>query len=96
MRAWPAETSVVVVSTGRARSLVEATIRTGVTHQVRVHLAARGHPVLGDILYGGAPAGLPPGRHALHAAGMTFPHPADGRPLSLRAALPAELAAFGA
>ena len=96
MRAWPAETSVVVVSTGRARSLVEATIRTGVTHQVRVHLAARGHPVLGDVLYAGAPAGLPPGRHALHAAGMTFPHPADGRPLSLRAALPAELAAFGA
>jgi len=96
MRAWPAETSVVVVSTGRARSLVEATIRTGVTHQVRVHLAARGHPVLGDVLYGGAPAGLPPGRHALHAAGMTFPHPADGQPLSLRAALPAELALLGA
>ena len=85
----------MVVSTGCARSLVEATIRTGVTHQVRVHLAARGHPVLGDFLYGGAPAGLPPGRHALHAAGMTFPHPADGRPLSLRAPLPAELAAFG-
>ena len=96
MRAWPAETSVMVVSTGRARSLVEATIRTGVTHQVRVHLAARGHPVLGDFLYGGAPAGLPPGRHALHAARMTFPHPADGRPLNLRAPLPAELAAFGA
>ena len=95
MRAWPAETSVMVVSTGCARSLVEATIRTGVTHQVRVHLAARGHPVLGDFLYGGAPAGLPPGRHALHAAGMTFPHPADGRPLSLRAPLPGELAAFG-
>ena len=95
MRAWPAETSVMVVSTGRARSLVEATIRTGVTHQVRVHLAARGHPVLGDFLYGGAPAGLPPGRHALHAARMTFPHPADGRPLNLRAPLPAELAAFG-
>ena len=95
MRAWPAETSVMVVSTGRARSLVEATIRTGVTHQVRVHLAARGHPVLGDFLYGGAPAGLPPGRHALHAARMTFPHPADGRPLNLRAPLPGELTAFG-
>src|SRR5207302_797442 len=75
---------------------LEAPTRTGVTHQVRAHLAARGHPVLGDVLYGGAPAGLPPGRHALHAAGMTFPHPADGRPLSVRAALPAELAAFGA
>ena len=95
MRAWPAETSVMVVSTGRARSLVEATIRTGVTHQVRVHLAARGHPVLGDVLYGGAPAGLPRGRHALHAAGLTLPHPTDGRPLSLSALLPADLAALG-
>ena len=95
MRAWPAETSVMVVSTGCARSLVEATIRTGVTHQVRVHLAARGHPVLGDVLYGGAPAGLPRGRHALHAAGLTLPHPTDGRPLSLSALLPADLAALG-
>ena len=95
MRAWPAETSLMVVSTGCARSLVEATIRTGVTHQVRVHLAARGHPVLGDVLYGGAPAGLPRGRHALHAAGLTLPHPTDGRPLSLSALLPADLAALG-
>ena len=95
MRAWPAETGLVVVSAGRERSLVEATIRTGVTHQVRVHLATHGHPVLGDVLYGGPPAGLPPGRHALHAAGMTLPHPVDDRALSLRAPLPADLAAFG-
>src|SRR5205823_14479071 len=83
-RTWPAETRLAIVAAGRERSLVEATILTGVTHQVRVHLAARGHPVLGDVLYGGAPAGLPRGRHALHAAGLTLPHPTDGRPLSLR------------
>src|SRR5207249_617809 len=54
VRAWPAETRLAIVAAGRERSLVEATILTGVTHQVRVHLAARGHPVLGDVLYGGA------------------------------------------
>src|SRR5262249_60952015 len=53
-------------STG-GRALVEARLHTGVTHQVRVHLALLGCPVLGDALYGGADAGLPPGRHALHA-----------------------------
>ena len=95
MHAWPAETRVAAVSTGHERSLLEATIRTGVTHQVRAHLAARGHPLLGDLLYGGAPAGLPPGRHALHAAGMTLPHPVDGRSLGLSAPLPADLAALG-
>ena len=95
VRAWPAETRLAIVAAGRERSLVEATILTGVTHQVRVHLAARGHPVLGDVLYGGAPAGLPRGRHALHAAGLTLPHPTDGRPLSLSALLPADLAALG-
>ena len=94
VRAWPAETRLAIVAAGRERSLVEATILTGVTHQVRVHLAARGHPVLGDVLYGGAPAGLPRGRHALHAAGLTLPHPTDGRPLSLSALLPADLAAL--
>jgi len=95
VRAWPAETRLAIVAAGRERSLVEATILTGVTHQVRVHLAARGHPVLGDVLYGGAPAGLPRGRHALHAAGMMLPHPTDGRPLTLSAPLPADLAALG-
>src|SRR2546427_435256 len=96
LRSWPAETAFAVRVARSDRSLVEATIRTGVTHQVRVHLAQAGHPVLGDLLYGGAPAGLAPGRHALHAAGMTFAHPVDGRPLALGAPLPADLVAFGA
>src|SRR5207244_3800285 len=55
LRGWAAETSFVLRGTRPDRSLVEATIRTGVTHQVRVHLAHVGHPVLGDIIYGGAP-----------------------------------------
>ena len=91
LRAWPAETRLVVRQTRSDRSLVEATIRTGVTHQIRVHLAQAGHPVVGDIIYGAAPAGLPAGRHALHASRMTLPHPVDGRSLVVSAAFPADL-----
>lgn len=93
-RAWPAATTVESVTTLAGRALVAATIRTGVTHQVRVHLALLGHPVLGDLLYGGPPATLPPGRHALHATELSLPHPADGRRLVLRSALPVELEAL--
>jgi 23S rRNA pseudouridine1911/1915/1917 synthase len=90
-RAWAAETFIEVVVARGERALVAATIRTGVTHQVRVHLALLGHPVLGDLLYGGPPVALAPGRHALHATELTLPHPSDGRRLALRSALPAEL-----
>jgi 23S rRNA pseudouridine1911/1915/1917 synthase len=90
-RAWAAETLIEVVVARGERALVAATIRTGVTHQVRVHLALLGHPVLGDLLYGGPPVALAPGRHALHATELTLPHPSDGRRLALRSALPAEL-----
>src|SRR5262249_23822269 len=54
LRAWRAETQLRVVAESSDRLLVEATIRTGVTHQVRAHLALVGHPVLGDLRYGGA------------------------------------------
>jgi 23S rRNA pseudouridine1911/1915/1917 synthase len=94
LRTWPAETSFVVRQARPDRSLVEATIRTGVTHQVRVHLAHAGHPVLGDIIYGGAPAELPAGRHALHASRVTLPHPADGRSIAVSAPFPADLRAL--
>ena len=60
--------------------------RTGRSHQLRVHLAAIGHPVLGDPLYGdtlyGEPAAAP--RLQLHAAGLQLLHPATGKPLHLR------------
>jgi 23S rRNA pseudouridine1911/1915/1917 synthase len=91
-RAWPAESALAVLRPTAARTLLEVTIRTGVTHQVRVHLARLGHPVVGDVLYGAGPAELPLGRHALHASRLTLAHPGTGHPLALISALPAELA----
>src|SRR3989338_4479688 len=51
---------------------------TGRTHQLRVHLAAIGHPIAGDALYGGSP----PGRLLLHACSLSFAHPLSGEPLT--------------
>ncbi len=82
-------------------SLLEVQIDTGRTHQIRVHLASLGHPVVGDTLYG-APRelrdkdasrlSLP--RNFLHAAALQFQHPRTGAPLSFSAPLPAELGDF--
>ena len=82
-------------------ALVEVKIDTGRTHQIRVHLAALGHPVVGDTLYG-APAKLKPGKKApetltrnfLHAAELNFTHPRTGRTMSFRSPLPGELRKF--
>jgi 23S rRNA pseudouridine1911/1915/1917 synthase len=93
-RAWPAETAVATLGVGGGRTLLEVTIRTGVTHQVRAHLAYLGHPVLGDVLYGGHPAGLPAGRHALHASRLQLRHPGDGHLLTLESPLPDDLGAL--
>jgi 23S rRNA pseudouridine1911/1915/1917 synthase len=89
-RAWPADTEVVRLATGGDRSLIEARLRSGVTHQVRAHLASRGHPIVGDTLYGGASGGLPPGRHALHAARIV-PGGRVGDLPPLESALPPDL-----
>lgn len=82
-------------------SLVEVRIETGRTHQIRVHLASLGHPVVGDTLYG-APAKLRGqrataptlARNFLHAAAIEFIHPVTHAPIRLKAALPAELEDF--
>jgi 23S rRNA pseudouridine1911/1915/1917 synthase len=82
-------------------TLVEATPQTGRTHQIRVHLASLGHPVVGDTTYG-APAKLRFGeteeptlpRTFLHAARLAFTHPLTGAPMNFEAPLPGELAAF--
>ena len=82
-------------------TLVEAMPQTGRTHQIRVHLASLGHPVVGDTTYG-APAKLRVGeseeptlpRTFLHAAKLAFAHPLTGAPLKFEAPLPGELAAF--
>ena len=72
-------------------SAVRCRLHTGRTHQIRVHLAARGHPLVADVLYGGRPLlGLQ--RQALHAAELAFAHPADGRPMDFAAPLPDDLA----
>lgn len=68
--AWPARTEVACVHAASGRALVTATLHTGVTHQVRVHLELLGCPVLGDALYGGPDVGLPTSRHALHASAI--------------------------
>jgi 23S rRNA pseudouridine1911/1915/1917 synthase len=71
-------------------SLVEARPETGRTHQIRVHLASLGHPILSDSHYGrpgGAERALIP-RQALHAAAATFRHPDSGRVMTITAPLP--------
>ena len=71
---------------------VRATLHTGRTHQIRVHMAHIGHPLVADELYGGAPAaGL--GRQALHAWRLAFRHPVTGADLEFEAPLPADLTA---
>ena len=74
-------------------SLLEVRIGTGRTHQIRVHLAAIGHPVVGDNLYG-APQQPALGRFFLHSHQIAFAHPTSGRPLTLTSPLAPELAAF--
>ena len=75
--------------------LLRAHLHTGRTHQIRVHLASVGHPVMGDDTYGGGGgrrvAGLPPKRHFLHAAWLQFLHPVSGVQMDLRSPLPADL-----
>ncbi len=86
-------------------TLLEVRIETGRTHQIRVHLQAIGHPVVGDTLYG-APQAIAPlvrsstndaltlDRNFLHAAELDLTHPRTGKPLQLRAPLPPELITF--
>jgi 23S rRNA pseudouridine1911/1915/1917 synthase len=84
---------------GRTLTLAQVAIHTGRTHQIRVHLSAIGHPVVGDPLYGGVhrrvPGDLRAVRHLdrpfLHAARLAFTHPADGRRMEYTSELPADL-----
>ena len=83
----------------RGVTLVHVAIHTGRTHQIRVHLNAIGHPVVGDSLYGGLHRRVPGDLRAvthldrpfLHAARLAFKHPADGRRMEFTSALPDDL-----
>lgn len=80
-------------------TLAQVAISTGRTHQIRVHLSAIGHPIVGDALYGGVRRRVAPHLKAvarlerpfLHAAHLAFRHPVDGRWMAFDAPLPADL-----
>ena len=88
----PAQTDCEWLANAEAGCLLRCLLRTGRTHQIRVHLALLGHPLVGDALYGGAPAaGLT--RQALHARRLSLAHPITGAGLDFVAPLPPDLAA---
>ncbi|MFZ2651187.1 MAG: RluA family pseudouridine synthase [Burkholderiaceae bacterium] len=87
----PARTDVQRLVFSCGCSALQCTLHSGRTHQIRVHLASRGHPLVGDGLYGGAPA-LGMQRQALHAAVLAFKHPATGRALAFEATAPRDFA----
>ena len=74
-------------------SLLEVRLETGRTHQIRVHLAAIGHPVVGDRVYGRGGQELGLTRQFLHAARLAFEHPVTGRRIELDSPLPRDLVA---
>lgn len=83
-----AETLIRVVYRSSDRSLVHAVPRTGRTHQIRLHLAHVGFPILGDRIYGGPNAAGAAPRLLLHAWQLKFPHPNTGQWINLQAPLP--------
>ena len=95
----------VVRALGSQASVIECRLETGRTHQIRVHMADLGHPVVGDPLYGRSRQRAAPeaaasaaarhfGRQALHAARLGFRHPDNGERLQFSSALPFEMAAL--
>ena len=78
-------------SVPRDATLLTCRLETGRTHQIRVHLRAIGHPVVGDRDYDGGRPGLDPGRPFLHAGTLRFVHPVTGEPVAVEAPLPADL-----
>ena len=89
----PSVTDYTVLAEWDGYTLLRVAPRTGRTHQIRVHFAALGHPLLGDALYGGDAALLT--RPALHSAAADFTQPVTGQSLHIIAPIPDDLRAFG-
>ncbi len=102
----PSVTHYRVVRRFAAHTLVRVQLETGRTHQIRVHLAHAGFPIVGDPVYGGRrrlPAGCPPAlaaalgafaRQALHAVSLKLTHPVNGKSMAWEAALPPDMQAL--
>jgi 23S rRNA pseudouridine1911/1915/1917 synthase len=84
-----ASTTYQVLRRFKDLTFLEVKIGTGRTHQIRVHLASIGHPVVGDKLYGAPPSPL--GRYFLHARQITFTSPSSGKRIKLAAPIPRDL-----
>lgn len=87
----PAQTSYELLTSFGDFSLLECHPHTGRTHQIRVHMAFIGHPLVGDVVYGHRKQKIQLERHFLHAAAITFLRPSDHEPLSFKTELPTEL-----
>lgn len=93
----PALTRVDPLAAGEAFSLVRITIRTGMRHQIRAHLAHSGHPIANDLLYDARPLGDRHGtRFALHAWCIHMLHPRDTRPFAFACGLANDLQVWAA
>ena len=84
----PAVTHWEVVSRYRGYTHIRCRLETGRTHQIRVHMASIGHPILGDTVYGHKKPELGQSSQCLHAGALCFRHPRDGRPVMVFAPLP--------